>query len=281
MSLSFEAAHEPTPPKDAATVLALRDIARGGVEVYCVQRHAKSPFLGGAIVFPGGKVDPGDAALAEPLTAGALAGASAWEADALSLRALAIAAARELVEEAALFPSDITTEVARALQDRLREKEPLGSALAAVGATIDLGRFVPFGRWVTPTAEARRFDARFLLLRATDGQEARPDEKETTLGFWASPIEVLARFMRGDIQLAPPTTRCLELLGDVATIDDAFALAARQSLQPTCPLFVPADPPFLALPGDPAHAEREPTVGGPTRFVLRDGRFVSEDPPAS
>jgi hypothetical protein len=66
---------------------------------------------------------------------------------------------------------------------------------------------------------------------------------------------------------------------------------------PVCPQFVAADAPvtmgpqaapnpgaqgapFLALPGDPAHAVPERRVSGPTRFVLRDGRFVSEDPPS-
>jgi hypothetical protein len=36
---------------------------------------------------------------------------------------------------------------------------------------------------------------------------------------------------------------------------------------------------MLALPGDPEHELSERRVEGPTRFVLRDGRFVSEDPP--
>ncbi|MFO0617778.1 MAG: hypothetical protein U0414_34625 [Polyangiaceae bacterium] len=278
MSLSFDPAREPTPPRDAATVLVLRDTP-SGPEVYCVQRHAKSPFLGGAIVFPGGKVDADDAALADELTTGAPLHAAAWTTGTLSVRALAIAAARELVEEAGLFPGDVPTEVARALQDRLRGHEPLDAALRAVRATIDLTRFVPFGRWVTPAAEARRFDARFFLLRATDGQEARPDERETTLGFWARPSEILERFGRGDIQLAPPTTRCLELLEDARSTREAIELATSQCLEPTCPVFVAGDPPFLALPGDPEHPSREPTTRGPTRFVLRDGRFVSEDPP--
>lgn len=277
MNLSFEPSREPTTPKDASTVLVVRD-ADGRVEIYCVQRHAKSPFMGGAIVFPGGKVDATDAALPADLTLGAPREPRGWASDP-SLRALAIAGARELVEEAGLFPGDVTTDVAHTLQDRLRAAEPLEAALRALSVRPDLGRFVPFARWVTPTAEARRFDARFFLMRATDGQTARPDERETTLGFWASPAEILARFHRGDIQLAPPTTRCLEILERARTTDEGFALAALQSLRPTCPLFVPDDPPFLALPGDPTHAEREATVEGPTRFVLRDSRFVSEAPP--
>jgi 8-oxo-dGTP pyrophosphatase MutT (NUDIX family) len=278
MSLSFDQDRAPTPPKDAATVLVLRD-GVAGVEVYCVQRHAKSPFLGGAIVFPGGKVDPTDEALGDDVAVGVPAQPSVWS-EGLSLRALAITAARELLEEAGLVPSDVPTSVAHALQDRLREKVAFDAALRDAGARLELARLVPFGRWVTPAAEARRFDARFFLMRAERGQEPRPDERETTLGFWAAPRVVLERFHGGDLQLAPPTTRCLEILLGARTSSDAIALASAQTLRSTCPLFVPGDPPFLALPGDPAHPEREPTTHGPTRFVLRDARFVSEDPPA-
>src|SRR5690606_42113246 len=51
-----------TPPRDAASVLLLRDAASGsGVEIFMVRRHQKSDVLGGAYVFPGGKVDEDDA----------------------------------------------------------------------------------------------------------------------------------------------------------------------------------------------------------------------------
>ncbi|NDB00705.1 MAG: NUDIX hydrolase, partial [Betaproteobacteria bacterium] len=49
-----------TPPRPAATVLMLRD-APQGLEVLLIKRHAQSEVLGGAYVFPGGKVDAADA----------------------------------------------------------------------------------------------------------------------------------------------------------------------------------------------------------------------------
>ena len=49
-----------TPPLDAASVVMLRDGARG-LEVLLLRRHANSSVLGGAYVFPGGKVDAADA----------------------------------------------------------------------------------------------------------------------------------------------------------------------------------------------------------------------------
>ena len=48
------------PPTPAATVILLRDGVHG-LEVFLVKRHIKSNVLGGAFVFPGGKVDKLDA----------------------------------------------------------------------------------------------------------------------------------------------------------------------------------------------------------------------------
>jgi 8-oxo-dGTP pyrophosphatase MutT (NUDIX family) len=42
-----------TPPRDAATVVMLRDGA-AGMEVFLLRRHSASAVLGGVFVFPGG-----------------------------------------------------------------------------------------------------------------------------------------------------------------------------------------------------------------------------------
>jgi hypothetical protein len=145
---------------------------------------------------------------------------------------------------------------------------------------------------VTPEAESRRFDARFFLLALPRGQIGRHDDRETTMSLWARPREVLEGGAEGRFFLAPPTSRTLELLSDVESVGEALLLAARQSLLPVCPKFVageraageraagePVGPPFLALPGDPYHDVRERRIDGPTRYVLRGERFVSEDAP--
>ncbi len=56
-----------TPPRDAATVLMLRE-GDAGMEVLLLKRHTDSKDLGGAFVFPGGKRDEADAS-PEALTA--------------------------------------------------------------------------------------------------------------------------------------------------------------------------------------------------------------------
>ena len=51
---------KPVPVRPAATVLMLRDGPKG-MEVFMVKRHHKIDFATGALVFPGGSADPGDA----------------------------------------------------------------------------------------------------------------------------------------------------------------------------------------------------------------------------
>lgn len=277
LGLSFEEGRAPSVPRDAATVLVLRERA-GELEVYCVVRNPRSGFLGGALVFPGGKVDEAD----RPPAFSRLAGSPHPRVHELAdsserATALLVAAARETLEEAGLLAAEVGRELASALTSEVREGRRFAEVLERAGVHVELERLWPFARWITPEAEARRFDARFFLLAAPSDQEPSADPHETTQGAFFRPSAALEAFARGEVQLAPPTTRCLELLATVRRIDEALALAERQSLLPICPRFVPGDPPALALPGDPAHELAELRVDGPTRFVLRDGRFVSEE----
>src|SRR5688572_13968568 len=49
--LNFDRTQPPPVPRDAATLVLLRDGGEG-IEVFCVERNRKSRFMGGALVFP-------------------------------------------------------------------------------------------------------------------------------------------------------------------------------------------------------------------------------------
>lgn len=262
-------------------MIVLREAAVG-LEVFCVLRHQKSSFLGGAIVFPGGKVDEQDAAppWADLTTSPHPRAAQMEGLDATAL-ALAIAACRESLEEGAIVPLDraVPSEVVLTMRRELEAGAPFAETLRGRGLRLAVDALIPWARWVTPEAEQRRFDARFFLLALPSMQEGAHDDREVTHSFWATPAEVLRRFLAGEIFLAPPTCRSLELLADCRTMAEAVTLANSQSLLPICPRFVADEKaPFLSLPGDPTHEIQEKRVAGKTRFVLRDGRFLSEDP---
>jgi 8-oxo-dGTP pyrophosphatase MutT (NUDIX family) len=126
---------EPIHP--AATVILWRK-APGGAEVLMGQRGAGAVFMPSKFVFPGGRVDPEDAALPGWLAAGC--------ARRLTLMVAADAPAPEVLVAAAL--REVTEETG------------LAFAPPAAGAL----RFV--FRAITPPGRSRRFDARFLLADA-------------------------------------------------------------------------------------------------------------------
>ncbi len=279
--LNLDPSREAAPPRDAATLLVLREGKGAEVEVFCVRRHAKSAFMGGVVVFPGGKLDDADAdAALLAASDGPPERSAAFANDDVHAHALATCACREALEEAAILPAEPVPDAPtlERLRARLAREGDFRHVLEAAGLRLTTRALIPFARWITPQAEARRYDARFFVTALPRGQEGRHDDHETTSSVWAPPSEVLAAFERGDLFLAPPTIRSLELLREAKDVATALSLAAAQSLAPICPELVSVDPPTLALPGDPAHSVPERRVAGPTRFVLRDGKFVSEPP---
>ena len=146
------------PVRDAATVVMLREADTAHPAVLMGQRGKAAAFMPGKFVFPGGAVDPADAAvrLAAPLPAPC--------ATRIGSRADAIAAAaiRELWEETGLAlarpaPQGTPWQAPDAGWQPFAER---GLAPAADGL-----RYV--FRAITPPGRPRRFDARFLLVDAT------------------------------------------------------------------------------------------------------------------
>src|SRR3954454_287925 len=88
--------------RPASTVLLLRDSAGAGgegeIEVFMMVRHHQIEFNSGALVFPGGSVDPGDADIAAKPEL--YDGGEGLDAQTLAFR---IAAIRETFEESAIL----------------------------------------------------------------------------------------------------------------------------------------------------------------------------------
>ena len=270
--LDLDPARDGPPPREAATLVLVRDSERG-VELFCVERNKKSRFLGGAIVFPGGRVEDDDRD-------------DAWKPFVTQdgeLRAFGVAACRETLEEAALLLADSPTPDAEvlALRERLAaDPSALRAYLSEHGKKLALGALVPLARWITPKVESRRFDARFFIARAPDGQRGAHDMTETMASFWDTPRAILDRFDRAEIQLAPPTHRTLETLAECKDVAAALATARAACLDPVCPELVQqGDTMALVLPGDPQHSVKDVRVPGRTRYVLRETLWRPENAP--
>src|SRR5262249_11739919 len=90
-------------PRPASTVVILRDAA-AGPEVFMVRRHEGTAFMGGAHVFPGGRVDAADNDGSDAWCDGVAEAARQLPGvDRAQAVAYHVAAARELFEEAGVL----------------------------------------------------------------------------------------------------------------------------------------------------------------------------------
>ena len=209
----------------AATLVVMRERAGGSPELLMVERTARMAFAGGAMVFPGGRVDQGDRDL----------GARFTEADA-SFR---IAAVRETLEESGI-PVGIEPLVDHSLAARLQSALHAGAGFADLladhGLSLNLDALTPFARWKPAFRQARIFDTIFFIAAAPEGDwQPRPQAGECETVEWLSAAEVLARVARGEASAIFPTVRNLERLARFVDIAAARADAAAHRIETITP----------------------------------------------
>ena len=232
-------------PIPAATLILMRDGPLPGAppEILMVERGRTLAFLGGAMVFPGGRVDPGDHALVT---------ASATDPEDAAAR---IAAIRETIEEVGLAvgltPHPDPTALAR-LRDAMAAGQPFASVLEAEGLRVDPAALTPFARWCPEHVPVRRFDARFYLA-ALPRAEAMPviDGSETVRAEWLTAAEALAQADRGAIRIIFPTRRTLERLAQYPDFTTAMADARAWPIRRITPFRAERDGvPCICIPDD-------------------------------
>jgi 8-oxo-dGTP pyrophosphatase MutT (NUDIX family) len=262
------------PPRDAATVVILRDGAQG-LEVFLVKRHGLSDVLGGAYVFPGGKLDAADcapdthrhldqdraqlhAALGEPGTAPDLASG------------LFVAALRETYEEAGVLfahGADAHTGAAADFHARV-----LSGSMRLQTQAVH-----PWSRWITPRMPSvtnKRFDTRFFIAVLPPGQKAAHDNVEATESAWLRPRAALEQYWAREIELAPPQIMSLAHLARYSTAAEAMA-QARSQLPPLImpEAFQENDERVICYPGHPRHPVPARALPGPLQLFWRNKRF--------
>ncbi len=271
-----------TPVRPAATVVMLRD-GDAGLEVFLLKRHGLADVLGGAYVFPGGKVDPADAELdllahLDTPADGLPARLNESGIDARTAAGLHVAAIREAFEESGvLFAEGASADVAQRANALLREGRAFADVLARLSLRLGARRLQPWSRWITPVMPSvmnKRFDTRFFVAAVPDGQIAAHNDRESTEGVWLTPRAALERYWERQIELAPPQIMSLAHLarhGDVGSVLDAARQRPPPVIQPE-----PFDENGLrtiCYPGDERHSLRERALPGPTRLTYRGKRF--------
>jgi 8-oxo-dGTP pyrophosphatase MutT (NUDIX family) len=252
-------APDPSGATAAATVIIVRDRPTGDgpteLELLAIERAKGMGFAGGAVAFPGGKVDATDNP-AGPSFAG-FEGLDPL--DAISR----VTAAREAFEESGILLSS-GPPVAAGDRARLRpesDSHQIGFAelLSSIGHRLDAGSLVPFARWLPPIGLHKRFDTLFYVAALPEGEVMLADGYEAVHARWATPAELLADADAGRISLLFPT-RCN--LARLAQFDTVAGLLTDRTPPPFIQPDISADG-WLTIPegvGYPYTRERLETV---------------------
>jgi 8-oxo-dGTP pyrophosphatase MutT (NUDIX family) len=236
-SPSLETPGADVVPVPAATVVLVRDGA-DGLQTWMMRRVRAMAFAPGAAVFPGGRVDPGDADVSVPWSGpGPEAAAARMGTDAGTARALVTAAVRELFEETGVLLADPRPSVLLEQERAAVERRQLSFAgfLADQGGRLDAAALRPWARWVTPPTERRRYDTWFFVAAMPAGGEARAVSSEADVAGWIGVREALAACAAGEMRILPPTLtmlRGLEAAGSAAAV---LAAAPARSLEAVHP----------------------------------------------
>lgn len=205
----------------AATVIVVReDAGAPAPELLMVERAQGMAFAGGAMVFPGGRIDQADRDVAAQLKLG-------------EHGAAAVAAIRETLEETAVpialdpLPSPA---MAQLIQQALIAEADFADLLKEHGIALRPDGLVPLARWVPKFHASRRFDTLFFIAAAPPG-DWRPSviAGECSGAEWLTAQQVLERDRTGETRLIFPTRRNLERL---AQHGDFAAMAADAAAFP-------------------------------------------------
>lgn len=221
-------------PRPAATILLLRD-GPEGIEVFMVVRHHEIDFAGGALVFPGGRVEDTDHEFAA--RPGDCPCPDGVPADQLGFR---VAAIRETFEECGVLlarprGSDQLIDAAtlKQVEDRHRaalNAESIGfdAMLAAEGLVPATDLLVHYAHWITPETQKKRYDTHFYLAEAPAEHLAVHDGWEAVESIWITPERALADTDAGKYKLVFATALNLKKLARSRTVREALD-AARAS----------------------------------------------------
>jgi 8-oxo-dGTP pyrophosphatase MutT (NUDIX family) len=242
-----------------------------GLEVCMLRRHLDSDFVGGAFVFPGGKVDLDDRSeLARTVCAGR-SDSEASEILEVESGGLAffVAALRECFEEAGIllaYPAGATGGDLYRPQDkeaesrlaRFRVRVNAGrvgflEACQTAGVSLAVDRVLYFSHWITPEPAPKRYDARFFTACVPPGQTAIHDDYETVETVWVGPAEALERHEAGEFDLIFPTIKNLQAISRFSTSDELLEAAeAAEHVPAVLPRVISdGNGVRIVLPGDP------------------------------
>jgi 8-oxo-dGTP pyrophosphatase MutT (NUDIX family) len=243
---------QPVEPRNAATVVLLRDRAEGA-EAYLLRRTASMAFAAGFFVFPGGSVDARDEEFADEAWVGPPP--SAWaqtlSSDEPRARSLVCAAVRETFEESGVLLAGSSAD--NVVADTSGEDWE-ADRLALLDRSLSLAELLQrrdlvlradllraWAHWVTPEFEPRRYDTRFFVAAMPTGQRTRDVGGESDRVTWIRPSDAMQAHAAGNLAMFPPTIVTLAELSAYPSIAAVLEAGTQRDVRPVLPKIVLGD----------------------------------------
>lgn len=261
----------PVVPRPAATVILARNVS-DGIEVFMMERTTAVEFAKGMHVFPGGALDRTDH---HPEIASLCVGLddkAASETLGIEQGGLAywIAAIRECFEESGLLLGYRGTDQLLALATEEAERlaalrlEMAQSKLSFIDILLKeqvkaaTDRIAYYSHWVTQAGRPRRYDTRFFVAQAPEGQTALEDNHETVGQIWVRPDQAIDLHRSGALNLMFPTIKTLESLAPFKHVEELLEYARKPRPKLVMAPMMGMDRAgvsHMLIPGDFAYAE--------------------------
>lgn len=254
-------------PKSASTVVLLKQGPRDSLYVLMLKRNVALEFVGGAYVFPGGKVDVADSNPDLYARCNGLDDSKASELLGICKDGLSyyVCAVRESFEEAGVLLGSVRAENLgdsdlSVLRSELNSgKVTFADMARKLDLVLDCTQLTYFSHWITPEGSPRRYDTRFFVAEMPSAQDPGADSGETTSHIWVTPSQALESHQEGRFEMILPTVKTLELFLEFSSVKDALAWARSQRDVPTIlpKLVSSGDSVEAILPDNPAYASSE------------------------
>lgn len=254
-------------PRPAATIMLLRD-GENGLEIFMQKRNIyEGDRFGGALVFPGGKVEEQDRDPALREYSRMPQGSDETQ------HQLRIAALREAFEECGVLLARPRGEEAiisgarlvelKSWRDRLNAGETtLLEFLRSENLELAGDALVHFANWITAPIAVKRFDTHFYLVPAPADQQLLHDDRETTESLWMAPAAAVAAGHAKQFNIVFPTRCNLEKLALDNSVVDALKHAASKPVTPLIPAIEKReDGMYVVLPADAGYPNGEERIG--------------------
>ena len=242
------------PAIPSASLIVVRDGAKG-IEILLLKRNPQLTFAPDSLVFPGGRLDEGDQAIAASMRQ---AGCGLEHLD------LRIACIREAFEEANIlhakrqgaFLSQSDLRGFKRCRDYLLEgRFEFEKMLSNKSLQLAVEDLYYMAHWITPEGLSKRFSTHFFVAVQPSNQRGEPDGGEILYTLW-QPVRELGDYLDDDNKMMFPTRLNCDYIANFSTVDELLAAVKEKTVVSVLPKVKMIEgEPWFVIPEDAGYSE--------------------------